>query len=123
MTEKRSHVISTWWGLSVFALGIFFNIIIQISPTDAVSNVSKWVEAFGVRSPKWLEPAHADRIVRMTGICLMIIGAVWAAWPILRIIVGRSRVPVPAVPADRLDGTVGITEKTRTHQIPNVVAD
>src|SRR5438552_10696451 len=52
-----------WAGFGI--LGAILMWAAQVGPQQAVSHISEWASAFGVRNPpKWLASTNADRVVR-----------------------------------------------------------
>mgnify|MGYP001575281942 FL=1 len=61
--------------------GLVVNVCVQVSPEDAVSNVSRWIKAVGFfRPPHWLVSENADKIVHWAAVVLMISGPSWVGW-------------------------------------------
>lgn len=77
--------------LFLTAFGLFGNVIIQIRPTDAISNAYEWLSAAGLPAPAWLQPKSADHTIRRACQILMLVGGIWLVAGLLHYFVPLSR--------------------------------
>ncbi len=92
--RKSKAILLAAISLVVALMGIFANIVIQISPEDAVSNTSKWIHALGINPPIWMQSQNTDHIVRWAALGLIALGGISFLFTVITIIRNKNHAGV-----------------------------
>ncbi|MDD5629952.1 MAG: hypothetical protein PHU21_12870 [Elusimicrobia bacterium] len=65
-----------WIAVVLGLLAAMLAWMLQTSPRDAVSNIYKWVKAFGFNPPEILKPANADKAAQASAIVVCVLVAI-----------------------------------------------
>jgi hypothetical protein len=93
-------------------VGWIINFIAYISPTDLVSNTSKWVKSEGFNPPQWLQEKNTDRIVHYISFVVIAVALIVFLWPMVQLIIERWKNRLPPIPSQFIGKAKEYIKKT-----------